>query len=182
MEPVKTIEHNGLTIEIHHDISPENPREEWDNLSTFAFFHRNFKNESDIKKDEFTSFEDLEEHIEKTLKAVCVPVYVYQHGGTCIRTSPFSCPWDSGPLGYAFITKERAREEFGWKRITKEREEQLAKYIEGEVETFNQYVSGDVYGFITKKGDEEIDSCWGFYGEDYCIEQAKENCPEVAAA
>ena len=30
---------------------------------------------------------------------------------------------------------------------------------------YNQLLSGDVYGFITKniQGDE-LDSCWGFYG------------------
>ena len=41
------------------------------------------------------------------------------------------------------------------------------KILEGEVETYNQYLTGDVYGFILEKPDgEHIDSCWGFYGDN----------------
>ena len=37
---------------------------------------------------------------------------------------------------------------------------------EGIVEEWNDYLHGNVYGFITKDAnDNEIDSCWGFYGD-----------------
>jgi hypothetical protein len=46
-----------------------------------------------------------------------------------------------------------------------------------EVEVYDQYLSGDVYGFVLKElqtcptcndvNEEVIDSCWGFYGGDF---------------
>lgn len=36
-----------------------------------------------------------------------------------------------------------------------------------EVKTFDQYLRGEIYGFIIETVDgEHLDSCWGFYGED----------------
>ena len=56
--------------------------------------------------------------------------------------------------------------------------------LRGEVEAFDQYLRGDVYGVIVQRvkrdedGDEvdteELDSCWGFYGLDYAREEAKQ--------
>lgn len=48
------------------------------------------------------------------------------------------------------------------------------KYLKSEVETYDQYLTGDVYGYVIEdKEGEELDSCWGFYGEEYCLEEAK---------
>lgn len=33
------------------------------------------------------------------------------------------------------------------------------------IETFRYYLDGDVYGYIIKKDDEEIESVWGFIGD-----------------
>jgi hypothetical protein len=47
------------------------------------------------------------------------------------------------------------------------------KCLLAEVMTYDQYLTGDVYGFIVEERDEdddsdweETDSCWGFYGSD----------------
>ena len=50
-------------------------------------------------------------------------------------------------------------------------EERALEVLKGEIETLNQYLSGEVYGFrlMANEDDDElddIDSCWGFYGED----------------
>lgn len=35
------------------------------------------------------------------------------------------------------------------------------------IDEWNQYLSGDVYGFkLLDENQNEIDSCWGFYGSD----------------
>lgn len=44
------------------------------------------------------------------------------------------------------------------------------------IETWNDYLSGQVYGFQVYKDDEQIDSCYGFYGDEgmkYAISEAK---------
>jgi len=64
------------------------------------------------------------------------------------------------------------------KLVTKKVRERAEKHLIGEVKTYDQYVTGDVYGFKLKtvstcdkghehKEEEEIDSCWGFYGTDW---------------
>jgi hypothetical protein len=64
--------------------------------------------------------------------------------------------------------------EYGWKRITEARRKELLEYLEGEVETYDQWSSGDVYWYnITAPNGEDVDSCGGFYGYDYCLEEAK---------
>lgn len=45
--------------------------------------------------------------------------------------------------------------------------------LEAEVKIYNQYLEGDVYGFIIKTEDgDQVDSCWGFYGFEEVKEQA----------
>lgn len=63
--------------------------------------------------------------------------------------------WDSSILGAVLVSKE------DWKMRTE------AKGIAcGLVESWNQYLSGEVYGFVVEdKEGEEFDSCYGFLGD-----------------
>jgi hypothetical protein len=92
-----------------------------------------------------------------------------------MNTTGFSCPWDSGQVGWIYITREKVRKEYGCKRVTKKMVEKIKGYLRNEVETYDQYLTGDVYGFrITdEETEEEMDSCWGFFGEKYCMEEAE---------
>ena len=49
------------------------------------------------------------------------------------------------------------------------------KVLQGEVETYGQYISGEVYGYVIKKDglEEEIESCWGMYEHEYTVAEAK---------
>jgi hypothetical protein len=104
----------------------------------------------------------------------------------------FSCPWDSGQVGYIFVTKEDLRKEYHKKIVTAKMKEQAEKILQGEVETYDQYLRGDVYGYKLYKIDssnlaedeefdadnddpeeygEVLDSYWGFFGDDYIKEE-----------
>jgi hypothetical protein len=40
---------------------------------------------------------------------------------------------------------------------------------------------GEVYGYVVADGDDDMDSCWGFYGDiEYVISQAKESAEYIA--
>ena len=92
---------------------------------------------------------------------------MYDHGGITISTSPFSCPWDSGKIGVIFVSRKKVREEYSWKVITNKRKNQIIQYLKSEITTYDQYIRGDVYGYRVIDSDgEELDSCWGFFGED----------------
>ena len=98
--------------------------------------------------------------------AIIVPIYMYEHSGMTISINPFSDPWDSGQVGFYFMTKGRAWHEWGYP-LTKARREKAIKCLEAEIAAYDQYLTGDVWGFqIIDAEDKETDSCWGFYGDD----------------
>jgi hypothetical protein len=105
--------------------------------------------------------------------AAILPLYIYDHSGITMNTTGFSCRWDSGQVGFIYATKEKIRAEYGWKRLTKKRLQQIQDILDGEVKTYDQYLTGDVYGYTIEKNGEHIDSCWGYYGQEDCLNEAK---------
>lgn len=108
---------------------------------------------------------------------VMLPLYLYDHSGLRMSTGSFSCPWDSGQVGWIYATKEQVIKEFGeWSAESIQKAEKL---LNAEVETYSQYLEGDVWGYIIEmRSDEDEEdwedhsSCWGFFGFDYCKEEA----------
>ena len=154
---------NGCVVAIMVDSDPQNPRTEWDNVSTMVCWHRRYdlgdKHDFATPQDFMAWWLDGPDD-GGTIK----PLYLYDHGSVAISTTPFSCPWDSGQVGWAYITKEQAESQ-GLP--------DPAKIIEDEVETYGQYLNGEVYGFSVD--DEEghfIDSSWGYFGLDCVKEEA----------
>jgi hypothetical protein len=46
--------------------------------------------------------------------------------------------------------------------------------LAGEVKTFDQYLRGDVYGYVVTDPDgNEVDSCWGLYGIEDAEQEAR---------
>lgn len=94
-------------------------------------------------------------------------LYLYDHSGITMSTSGFSCPWDSGQVGYIYMTLEQARKE--WSGTDAEIRAKALACLEAEVKVYDDYLTGEVYGYVIEDDDgEEIDSCWGFYGEEDC--------------
>ena len=157
-------------LKVVHDSSPESPRS-WDNLGTMICFHNRYDlgDNHNYNSDDYSGWEEMKQAIIKEENpAVILPLYMYDHSGISISTSPFSCRWDSGQIGFILVSKKKALEEFGGKIVTAKLKERLEKILEGEVETYTQYVEGEVYGFVIEDEDgEHIDSCYGFYGRDF---------------
>jgi hypothetical protein len=116
---------------------------------------------------DYDSWDEMEKAIIKQEDvAVILPLYLYDHSSLSISTNPFSCKWDSGQVGFIFVSKETLRKEYGVKYITEKIIEKATVIIKNEVETYNDYLSGSVYGFTVEDvNGKEIDSCWGFFGE-----------------
>lgn len=181
--PHETIEYKGHTIEIHLDPDPQNPRTECDNLGTMICGHQRYnlgdKHPYNLKN--YNSWKEVIAAIENDegCPIVALPLYLYDHSGLTINTTGFnsydSGKWDWGTLGFIYVSYKKAKKEYGWKQINKKRLDLLKTYLTGEVECYDSYLTGDVYGYIVKSGtDEELNSCWGFIGDkDTCIEEAK---------
>lgn len=179
-----TTEFGDYTIKIDHDDMAESPRE-WDNTGTMVCWHSRYNlgdEHSYLNPDHFFHvlsglYEDEQtEYLEQDQidrcyevahkKNIILPLYLYDHSGITMRTTGFSCSWDSGRVGYIYISHEQARKEYLWERITKKRHAMVEKYLTGEVETYDHFITGSVYGFTIEKGEDEehVDSCWGYFG------------------
>lgn len=176
---LETIEHYNHSIEIHQDDNPSNPRED-DNLGTMVCFHNRYNlgdTDHGYNFSNYDSWGELKEAILKdNPKAIILPIYMYDHSGITINTTGFSCGWDSGQIGFIFISRTKIREEYSAKNVSAKLRARVTTYLQGEVEIYDQYLRGDIYGFVaTDSTGEEVDSCWGFYDKDEMIKEAKSN-------
>ena len=170
---------DGHKLQIFQDTWAESPRS-WDNLGTMAIFHKryNFGDEVSFSSEEFDGWKEMEDYINNKLKAVvCLPIYMYDHSGITINTQGFSCPWDSGQVGFIYVTDNKMKEYYG-DIYYLPHIEKAKKILLSEIETMDQYIKGNVYGFYLIKNKETIDSCSGFYGSDISKNGMLEHIPE----
>ena len=158
---IESIMYKGFSIDIYQDECFESPRE-WENLGTMVCFHRRY---SLGDKHEFSDSDDFREYLdENENKIMALPLYLYDHGGITMNTTGFSCPWDSGQVGVIYCTYEKIRKEYGIKYVTKKWQEKIRQYLINEVQTYDQYLRGEVYCYNI---EDTVDSCGGFYGYDH---------------
>ena len=164
-----------ITYRIERDEYPESPRD-WDNFGTMICFHGRYvlgDKDHGFRDSDYNGWDELHGALKKQY-AVILPVYMYDHSGLTVRTTPFSCPWDSGQIGFIAVTREKILAEYGGKHLTKNLVTAAEQLLKSEVHAYDQYLSGDVWGYIIEEDGEFLDSCYGFFGEDYCEAEAKE--------
>jgi hypothetical protein len=176
-------------IDIQQDTYPSNPRIEWANLGTLCIPHNRYLLSD---KDTPTSIDELKYLLgvetdkneyeyygiePKSFKGVYVPISLYIHSDICIRSGGIN-----GADGYAYVSKETLLKEYGGKILTAKLKAKAVAMLEGEIKTFNQYLTGDVWGYqiyrvykneypnFSEFGEDEykelgenLDSCWGYY-------------------
>ena len=177
----KQEEYRGYTIKVLYDYDPESPRA-WDNLGTIYSNSRSYDPDGH-SIEEIIDSETGKLDKEFVKNHIMLHIYAYQHSGITISTSrggQFSDPWDSGLFGIIAISNEDAIKNWGKQICTKEVREKALKCLEGEVETLDQYYTGDVYGFIIEDEDGcEIDSCWGYYGSEWIDKDLIPECKAI---
>lgn len=172
-DSLESIEYKGYTIKLYTDDDPMNPRTEWDNFGNMVCWHRRY---SLGDKHDFRDPEDFQDFLnEHKGNIVLMPLYLYDHSGITISTSAFSCPWDSGQVGWIYATYADIRKEYSTKYVTKKIIEKVRQLLTSEVNVYDQYLTGQVYGFVIEDNSgESVESCWGYYGDsDYCINEAR---------
>ena len=212
MKPIETFEHAGLTVEIHYDEDATSPREN-DNVARLVCWHRNYNLGDEQPKEDAAEYrrvlaaehdatlldEDLDDaNLDERIQAALdehfeiLPLYLYDHSGITMSTGRFSCPWDSGQVGFAYITLAKLVEcdmlGPGVKEWTPELRARAREIINQEVKEYDAYIRGECYGFtITRPPEKDecgechraykpvaVDSCWGFIGYEWVVQAAKE--------
>lgn len=165
--PTETIKIKGYDVEISHDDWQENPRE-WDCCSsTLVTAHRKYHfggveltHYARSIKDAFQQHLADEGLSEKDI--IYLDVFIYDHSGVALKTTPFNCRWDSGQLGMIYEKRSDIRAEFGVKRISPKLEQRIFARLDSEVSILEHWANGDIYAFSIN--DE---TCGGFYGCDH---------------
>lgn len=171
-----------MKIRIERDQDPMNPRTDYDNLGRMVCFHRRYTlgDKHDYNTDHYDGWVALRAAITEGENAVVIlPLFLYDHSGitmSCSTETFSACDsacWDWGCVGFIFARREDVLKEYSKKRISKKTLDNVTKVLVGEVETYDQYLTGDVWGYIIEDDDgEHLESCWGFYGREYCEQEA----------
>lgn len=181
----KTVEQTLPRLVIEHEDCPESPRT-WDNLGYFITVSR--KSYSPDKNEEMERIiaetgeeaNTQKEHmamIKRRLKndmgekvIAIYPVNKYEHSGVTYSLGTVH-GFDNSNNGFYIITKKSA-ELIG----TPKNKKAFERVINGELETFNAWVNGDVYCYTSYDKNGEVDnSCCGFYDlEDIKADLGKE--------
>jgi|694.fasta_scaffold86100_11 hypothetical protein len=161
---------NNHVLIVEQDINPLNPRVDFDNITTMVCFHKRYTlgDVNDLKSEYFDGWNQLKEFLESDNNIIAIkPLYLYDHSGITISTTPFSCRWDSGQIGFVYVTQEALDREGI-------HENKASEIIDNEVALYDSYLTGEVYKFTLYKEQvcnlghthkEIVNSLSGFYGD-----------------
>lgn len=178
MNTVQTERIGDFEISIVYDENAESPRTAWDNATKMVCFHGRYTlgDEHGYSHNDYNSWQEMAAAIIEDEKPLIIkPLYMYDHSGITISTGGFSCPWDSGQIGFVYITQKEV-DTIGLDT------DRLDEILEGEVEDYDKYLRGEVFGFkvykieTCDKGHEHkelLDSCYGYYDEEDALSEAK---------
>jgi hypothetical protein len=171
---------DNYILRLFYDECPTNPREDY-NLTRMVCFHKRYDlgDSHDYKHDDYDGWDEMEKNITRMENPIVIkPLYLYDHGGITISTKPFGDRWDSGQIGFVFIRKDDVRNEFSIKRCGQNMVERCDVLLEGEVDTYDKYLRGEVYGYdvvrVTQcefghEHEEGLERCGDYLDEEQCI-------------
>jgi hypothetical protein len=125
-----------------------NPRTEQDNLGTMVSFHRKYGlgDDHNYHSTDFSGWDEIESQIQKdTGGAIILPLWMYDHSGITISVRlEDRWPdhrWDCMQFGFIYVSRAKAREEYGVKLISPKLKARIEGYLEAEVEEYDAYLN-----------------------------------------
>ena len=179
METIINKDNVDYKIEVVDDTWDECPRENSDYLSKMVIHYKGYilPCEDDLTEEEMQEILNSEDFF-------ALPLFIYEHGGLALSTSS-QCQWDSSCVGIIYLSIDT---------VQQNGIEDPMKLLNDEIQEYDDYLKGNVFGIIISEkyknitipyyqniadkicnSDwEEIDSCYGFIGEDYAIQEHNE--------
>lgn len=192
-----TVENSTHRVTIERDPHPTNPRE-WDNLCTIIWRHKGYSLGEIEAQGNLGGWKEELDYVVGDKDIIVKPIYMFDHSGLTISTTPFRNHWDSGQVGWIFATWEdiascyQLDEDLSYDNgdgeVINEYKDKARKVLKHEVNTLDKYLRGDVYRFNLEEKDhcehcqhthyESIDSCSGFYEIEAILEHLPEEITE----
>ena len=149
----------NTVLNFYEDEDLINPRTDDDFImgKMFCAHGRYNLGDEQIDSSKFNGWNEVEKSLKKEYDIV-IPLYLYDHGGITISTTPFSCPWDSGQVGFIVLSKKRIRDMYAIKRVTKKWLDRAMAELDAEVKTYDSYLCGDGYYCETIANGQLVDS------------------------
>lgn len=172
----------GFRAEVNVDDDAPDPREAYDNLGTMVCSHSRY-DLGDRQHDGrgYTFEEWIDEVLESVEAPIWLPLYLYDHSGISMSYGEArframdSHGWDWGPVGIIYVSDRDLPAAYLVDEVTDEIRERAVEELKGEVETYNQYLTGDVYYYVIESEDGTVlDSCCGYFGDKCAIEEAEQ--------
>lgn len=160
-------QNENYKIKVYCDEFAESPRE-WDNVGTMVCWHRRYALGD---KHSYADPQEFMDSDEAKSAYVMLPVYLYDHSVQKLSNRSFvgravHAEWDSGQVGYIYVTKEKVKELTGLEP-TEANKPAVTKMLEAETELYSSYIEGDCYGYsIEDLTGRQVDQCGGFFGDN----------------
>ena len=141
----------------------ENPRESFDCSGKMFCFHKKYDlgDKHDKKNEDFAGWNDMRAALEKEFDVV-IPLYLLDHSGLTMSTTPFSCNFDSGQVGFICATAT-------------EKSELTKQTLLSEVKIYSMYLEGDVWDVsILDENQNVVESLCEVYGYDFAETESKD--------
>lgn len=188
----KKFKGKGYKINVYQDVDAESPQE-WDDDVFIVAYHRDFtvsndatdknqlsrifRNEYDPEDESEQELKEMDEDLQEKYFIFWLEAYIHSGVVLAIRNEG-NFPdrqWDVSTVGAVLIKKNEYYKT----------EEEARKRADMLINSWNHYLSGDIYGHMIERPNYEGEEsgCWGFYGTDYekngLLEHAEEDIEEI---
>lgn len=146
-----------VNIEIEYDDTAPDPYKEFDMLGEVAAYDRR------------SAYPDTEgmgkSHYMYAPQNVTLEKYLRTKADAVITV-------DFMGIGLAYVTRQQIIAEYG--AYTPATSRKAKKVLTAQAEEYRLWADGETYGYIITNNDgDRLDSCYGFYGRDYCEQEAR---------
>jgi len=184
-ESVHIEQYKGYTIKIEYDQDAPNPRKEFDNMGTVVTWVRGYTlGDGQPRMDKYDYFAEVIRGSTggngRMYNSYWYPLYECG-GGSDIRIciGDWMGHYDDSQIGWIYVPKSVVRKEYGIKHVKENHQLKVQGVLKGEVEEYNAYLSGEVYGWVVEGWSGEdpnymFDSVWGYYDYDFCLSEARD--------
>lgn len=172
-EIIQEFQHANRKVVVSIDEDPPHPRKDWTPLGTIIHWHRKYDFGEFIERDVDSTIESLMKQWlldNKNVEVVSIlPLYLFDHSGISLSTKPFGCVWDSGQVGWIYLSKDEAEESFEYLS------QDFESILNQEIESYDDYLNDRCYQYeVFSQDGSVLESSGGYLGNCYtCIEDAK---------